>query len=113
MKFSIHAALVGLFSCTLASAGVNDSVTTGAEQVGQIHISGNVYYFQSTDFNWSAPNCPNARYAYISEDQPGAKAMLSVALSAKATKAKIQFSGLCGDTGGSDLYIRITKIIFP
>ncbi len=109
MKFTFFA----LPFCVAVNAAVNDMVTTGAEPLGQVHVSGSTYYFQSADGNWSAPNCTNARYAYISEEQAGAKAMLSVALSAKATKSPVQFAGLCGDSGGSDIYIRITTIALP
>jgi hypothetical protein len=95
------------------NAAVNDYVVTSNKVLGQLSVNGNTYYFQSFDLNWGVPNCPNARYAYIRETDDGAKAILAAALTAKASQTPISFAGLCGDSGGSDIYIRVNTVILP
>ena len=110
--------LVGIFSFFLFAsndvyADIGDHVSTAVKKVGKINIesgqNGATYYFIAEDENWSAANCPNAIYAYIWESDHGSKAILSLALSAKAQGQAIRFEGTCG-SGTSDQYIKITRI---
>ena len=113
MKNFVYLCLVVcILSIKSVVAGVGDTVTTSEEFVGQIHITGGTYYFQTKDGNWSVPECPNARYVYMKESDSGVKAMLSVALTAKSSNKPIKFVGTCGDTNGSDIYIQGKTIIF-
>ncbi len=102
--------LLSLFSMNAFSA-VNDYVVTSTKYIGQIHVNAGMYYFKATDNNWGATSCPNAQYGYISESDPGAKAILSVALSGKGMQLPIVLSGLCGSASGNDTYIRVDRII--
>jgi hypothetical protein len=40
---------------------------------------------------WGAPGCPGAVYAYVYENEPGGKAMLSLAMASKATQVDVKF----------------------
>lgn len=111
MRFKAGLILCGALSS--ASAAVNDYGSTNLELLGQIDITVDTYYFQSADLNWSIANCPNARYAYVREDDDGAKATLAAALSAKMAGIPVSFAGLCGDSNGDDRYLRIQRIIVP
>jgi hypothetical protein len=102
--------LLSLTSINAFSA-VNDYVLTSSKILGQIQVNSGVYYFMSTSQNWDTPGCPNAQYAYIAETDPGAKAILSAALSAKGSQSLIMFAGLCGNSGGNDTYIRVSRIV--
>lgn len=106
---------VGLLISSSVYAALGSQVTTSKELVGEISIQNSssiaTYYFKSEDNNWSAPNCPNAIYAFIRESAPGAKAILSTALAAKATNKPIQFGGICGNGSGNDQYIQINQTI--
>jgi hypothetical protein len=72
--------------------------------------NGAVYYFVATG-GWQATNCSGVIYAFIAESAPGAKAILSAALTAKTTGASLTFKGICGDSGGNTQYLQIKYTI--
>ena len=101
----------------LVSTGVHsaagDQVTTSNEVVGEVRVSANgVVYFVSEDGNWSAPNCPNAKYVYFRSDYVGGDKTYSAALASKVSKTPITFKGVCGDVSGNELYIQINNMTF-
>lgn len=109
----VSAVLLASALGTNAYAAINDYVGTLPKVLGQVHVASGVYYFQSYDLNWGAPGCPNARYAYIAENDVGAKAIFAAALTAKTAGTSVSFGGLCGDAGGDDTYIRVKQINLP
>ena len=53
------------------------------------------YYFRNYTLGWGPSGCPNAASAFMVETDPGAKSILSIALTAKTTKDKVKFRGAC------------------
>ena len=77
------------------------AVESGARLIDRVQVqntSGKGYYYFYNSTGWGAPGCEDSQYSYLSEDDPGAKAMLSLALTAKATQSKVVFQGVCGGT---------------
>lgn len=83
---------------------------TLAKKIERIQVQGQgtgnpaTYYFFSTG-GWGSENCPNAVYAYINENESGAKAILGLAMSAKAMGTIVKFLGTCK---ADKSYIHIT-----
>lgn len=101
MKYVL--AFLLMFS-SLAFAGVGSLTTTSLKVIDTIDIqllNGEVYYyFKPVGGNWSATGCEAAKAAYIKKSANGADALLSMALTAKATKTSVQVRGHCGNNEG-------------
>lgn len=75
-------------------------------QVGISSQGGEVNYYFYNGSGWGAEGCPHAVYAYMKESDKGAKAILSLAMSAKASGSNVKFVGTCGDDAGNKEYLR-------
>jgi len=113
MKVLKLASALAVTSLTLSASAFGapgDMVQTSNQMIQAVQIQNDggsaTYYFTAVG-GWQAANCPGVTHAYISEDAPGAKAILSAALTAKATGAPIIFTGICGDHAGNMVYIQI------
>jgi hypothetical protein len=88
----------------LVFSGVGSPTTTSlkAIEIIDIQLSGGevYYYFKPVGGNWGATGCEAAKAAYIKKSANGADALLSVALTAKATKTLVQIQGHCGNNDG-------------
>lgn len=114
-KLTIWAAL--LFTCFGASfihAAPGAAVDTQSAKLSlirvQVYQGKAYYYFAPVGGPWVSTGCGNSSYAYIEEDSVGAKAILSVSLSARAAGMPVKFSGTCGNDSGNTDYVKITNI---
>ncbi|KZN64209.1 hypothetical protein [Pseudoalteromonas luteoviolacea] len=122
-KLAIAASLV-LFAGL--SQAQSTTVVTADKVVKEVRVEvyhGNAYYyFASVDSNeaaanganntWEAPGCPSAIYAYIPASSPGAERMFDLAMHSKNTNTPLQFSGICGDHKGNNIYIQANYATF-
>jgi len=56
-----------------------------------------------------AADCPNPAYATIGSNQPGAEALLSLAITARTTQKPVTLVGICGYHSA---YFEIKRIIY-
>ncbi|KZN33574.1 hypothetical protein N480_23925 [Pseudoalteromonas luteoviolacea S2607] len=108
------------------SQAQSTTVVTADKVVKEVRVEvyhGNAYYyFASVDSNeaaandanntWEAPGCPSAIYAYIPASSPGAERMFDLAMHSKNTNTPLQFSGICGDHKGNNIYIQANYATF-
>lgn len=101
---------MSLLACThilLLFSGAAYSEATEYKKIDNIKLSGKdgYIYFLAEGGKWGGEDCPQAIYAYISQDSVLlSKEMLSVALAAKMSKTNIKFVGNCDETG---IYFKI------
>jgi len=114
LMFSFFVSAILLVSAFNVTAGLGDQATTAREVVGEVRVqntgTGATYYFVSEDKNWSASVCPNARYAYVSHADMGAKEIYAAALASRVSGKPISFSGTCGPS--HDQYLKINYTLF-
>ena len=86
------------------------SVTsTKYHKISIIQVNGydKYYYFKTENTQWEAPDCPDAVWAYVrTQDVSVADQILSVALAAKMSGKKVQFTGTCDNAN----YLRADRI---
>lgn len=98
-------------------AGIGAKVQTEFYQIAQVNIEHGedkaYFFFAPKAKTWGAKSCPNAIYAIIDTDLPGAKEAFEAAVASQNSKTiKARFTGTCGDpTGKSDKYIMIEYTI--
>ncbi len=79
----------------LASFGAY-AETTIFQNIGPINFNGSINSaFFRGDQKWGSVSCPNAKYVQVKSDVSGRKEILSIALSAKMAKKRVQFWGAC------------------
>ncbi|TMP24659.1 hypothetical protein CWB99_21870 [Pseudoalteromonas rubra] len=100
--------------CFPSFAAVGDRVSSQTLLINNVRVQlyqGDAYlYFSPVGNDWSTPDCPGTKFAYIKESEAGANSILSVALTAKMANTPVKFTGICGDISGSLGYMRITDI---
>jgi len=76
------------------------AVDTAFRNIEKVSVDGTgadaVYYFYNQTEGWGANGCASAFSVYILENSPGAKSILSLALTAKSTGIRVSFKGTCG-----------------
>lgn len=71
---------------------------TGEREIEEVRVrevTGTAYMFTAKEGNWGPSGCPGATHITILENVELRKDILSVALAAKATGAKVKFEGDC------------------
>ncbi|MDK2594875.1 hypothetical protein [Pseudoalteromonas obscura] len=125
-KLALVASLVLSSGFAQAAQPGAATVVTADKIVKEVRVEvfhGNAYYyFASFDSNetaqsgvnttWEAPGCPSAIYAYIPASSPGAERMFDLAMHSKNTNTPLQFSGICGDHEGNNIYIQANYATF-
>lgn len=64
---------------------------------GRAPVAEGANYYLTNGAGWGAPGCPGALYAFINENSTGAKAMLSMALTANAQSKPVKLYGVCSN----------------
>lgn len=112
-------AIAFLALCATAASSshgaIGDNVLTEKKAISQVLVTAGpagAQYYLRADGGWGAPGCTGAVYGYIDKNTPGADAVLSTALAARATGKPVSFSGVCGDTAGSGEYIQIRTLYY-
>ncbi len=104
--FTQSKSLIGLVFLILSSSV--SAAETLSKPIDQLLINavdagnGNAYYFFFNGSGWGAPGCSQAVYVRIKEGTPGAQAILSASLTAKASGATVKYLGECHSSSTFD-----------
>lgn len=91
---------------SLTASGDEDTLSRNIDRIQIQAGAPNAAYYFFNGSGWGSASCPGATYAYLYDNDSGAKAMLSLAVAAKLATKTVKFQGNCDGS----YYFRVAYI---